>query len=498
MHRLLVRKPDTVILLLAAYFCLEFVVRMLMPHSMRYDESQQAFFSQWLTLGYDSQPPLYNWLQTAFVSVFGLSLAIISVVKNLVLFLIYLTYYKLARLVLADKLFAVIATLSLLTIPQLFWEAQRDLTHTVAQMVTINLFLYGVIRTLKTPSWTGYLITGVALGLGMLSKYNFALLAAATVVAVFLHPQGRARIFDKRFVVTVLIALIIFLPHGLWLLHNFDLASGRTLGIMEQDAPKSHWAKLFQGPLEFFKLAIVICLPTAVVYALVFGKGMFASLKMSNEWTRFLATIFVAVAVLVLVLIFGIGMTAMRDRWLLPFLFLLPIYLCLKMEIAGLRGEDFAKRFVYIPIALMLLIPTALLTRVTVPGLFGTYEAYNVPYADFASQIVSTEGRTPGLVMTDDWLPAGNLKLQFPDVPVMSRFFGNLTLPYQWTAERPVLLVWLPKKGRDAMPPVLAEWVSTSLGPQYVNAVVRQADVGYINGKPGDTAHFAYAWIYPQ
>lgn len=251
MHRLLVRKPDAVILLLAAYFCLEFVVRMLMPHSMRYDESQQAFFSQWLTLGYDSQPPLYNWLQTAFVSVFGLSLAIISVVKNLVLFLIYVTYYKLARLVLADKLFAVIATLSLLTIPQLFWEAQRDLTHTVAQMVTINLFLYGVIRTLKTPSWTGYLITGVALGLGMLSKYNFALLAAATVVAVFLHPQGRVRIFDKRFLVTVLIALIIFLPHGLWLLHNFDLASGRTLGIMEQDAPKSHWAKLVQGPLEF-------------------------------------------------------------------------------------------------------------------------------------------------------------------------------------------------------------------------------------------------------
>lgn len=498
MHRLLIRKPDAVIWILAAYFCLEFIVRMLMPHSMRYDESQQAFFSQWLTLGYDSQPPLYNWVQTAFVSVFGLSLAIISIVKNLVLFLLYLSYYKLARLVLADKLFAVIATLSLLTIPQLFWEAQRDLTHTVAQMVTINLFLYGVIRTLKTPSWTGYLITGAALGLGMLSKYNFALLAAAAIVAVFLHPNGRARIFDKRFIVTVLIALIIFLPHGLWLLHNFDLASGRTLGIMEQDAPKSHWVKLVQGPLEFFKLTIVICLPTCIVYALVFGKGLLSNLRRSNEWTRFFAAIFLTVAVLVLALIFVIGMTSMRDRWLLPFLFLLPIYLCLKMEIAGLRAEDFAKRFVYIPLVVMLLIPTALLTRVTFPGLFGSYEAYNVPYADFVRQVVGTEGKQPGLVMTDDWLPAGNLRLQFPDVPVMSRFFGNLTEPYEWTAERPVLLVWLPKKGRDALPPILVEWVSTALGPEYVNTVVHQADVGYIHGKSGDTAHFAYAWIYPR
>jgi len=497
MHRLLIRKPDAVILLLAAYFCLEFVVRMLMPHSMRYDESQQAFFSQWLTLGYDSQPPLYNWLQTSVVSVFGLSLAAISIVKNLVLFLVYLTYYKLARLVLADKLFAVIATLSLLTIPQLFWEAQRDLTHTVAQMVTINLFLYGVIRTLKAPSWTGYLITGVALGLGMLSKYNFALLAAAAVVAVLLHPQGRARLFDKRFLVTALIALIIFLPHGLWLIHNLGLASGRTLGIMEQDAPRSEWAKLIQGPIEFAKLIIVICLPTLVVYGLVFGKSLFGNLRRANAWTRFFATIFIVIAVLILILILGIGMTAMRDRWLLPFLFLLPIYACLKMEIAGLRGEDFAKRFVYIPLVLMLLIPTALLIRTTLPGLFGSYEAYNVPYADFVRQIVATEGKRPGMVMTDDWLPAGNLRLQLPDVPVMSMFFANLTLPYHWDVDRPVLLVWLPKKGAEAMPPTLSNWVTTTLGPQYANTVIRQADVGYIHGKSGDTAHFAYAWIYP-
>lgn len=498
MHRLLIRKPDAVILLLAAYFCLEFVVRMLMPHSMRYDESQQAFFSQWLTVGYDSQPPLYNWVQTTFVSVFGLSLAIISIVKNLVLFLVYLSYYRLARLVLTDKLFAVIATLSLLTIPQLFWEAQRDLTHTVAQMLTINLFLYGVIRTLKSPSWTSYLITGVALGLGMLSKYNFALLAAATIVAVWLHPMGRARLFDKRFVVTVLIALIVFLPHGLWLIHNLGLASGRTLGIMEQDAPKSAWAKLIQGPIEFLKLTIVICLPTLAVYGLVFGKGIFGNLRRSNEWTRFLATIFIVIAILILVLILGIGMTAMRDRWLLPFLFLLPIYLCLKMEIAGLKAEDFARRFVYIPLAMMLLIPTALLTRVTVPKLFGSYEAYNVPYADFVNQIVTAEGKRPGLVMTDDWLPAGNLRLQLPDVPVISMFFANLSLPYEWGADRPILLAWLPKNRSDVMPPTLVDWVSTSLGPQYANAVVRQADVGYIHGKSGDMAHFAYAWIYPR
>jgi 4-amino-4-deoxy-L-arabinose transferase-like glycosyltransferase len=465
---------------------------------MRYDESQQAFFSQWLTLGYDSQPPLYNWVQTSVVSVFGLSLATISIVKNIVLFLVYLTYYRLSRLVLKDGFLAVIATLSLLTIPQLFWEAQRDLTHTVAQMLMINLFLIGIIRTLKAPSLSSYVLTGVALGLGMLSKYNFALLAAAAAVAVWLHPMGRARLFDRRFIATSVIALLIFLPHGLWLIHHFDLASGRTLGIMEQDAPSGRWAKLVQGPVEFVKLTVVICLPTLVVWALVFRRDLVDNLKRSNEWTRFFATIFIVVGVAVLFLIFSIGMTALRDRWLLPFLFLLPLYLSLKLEIGGVSGERFAKRFIYVPLALMVLIPAVLLARVTIPKAFGSYEAYNVPYAGFVSEIVSAQGKRPGLVMTDDWLPAGNLRLQLPDVPVMSMFFSNLVKPFEWTSDRPVLVVWLPKKKGDAMPASLSGWINDRLGPQYADAAVSQADVGYIHGKPGDTAHFAYSWIYPR
>ncbi|TCR93123.1 glycosyltransferase family 39 protein [Rhizobium sp. BK376] len=498
MHKLLVRRPDAVILLIAGYFVLEFLTRMAMPHSMRYDESQQVFFSQWLTLGYDSQPPLYNWLQTLFISMFGLSLAAISIVKNIVLFLIYLTYYKLARLVLSDKVFAVIATLSLLTIPQFFWEAQRDLTHTVAQLLTINLFLYGIIRTLKAPSLTTYLFMGAALGLGMLSKYNFALLAAAALVAVWMHPQGRARLFDKRFLLTVVVAVLIFLPHGLWLVHNLGLASGRTLGIMEQDAPKDGIIKIIQGPLEFIELVAVICAPTLVFYSLVFGKTLFGNLRQTDEWTRFFETLLLVIGLLVLVLILGIGMTALRDRWLLPFLFLLPIYLCRKMEIAGVRGEDFAKRFVYIPLAMMLIIPTLLLTRVTFPGLFKSYEAYNVPYAAFMQQVVTEEGKKPGLVLTDDWLPAGNLRLQVPDVPVMSMFFSNLKIGYQWTADKPILLAWLPKKGADDMPATLTAWLHDTLGPDYAAPAVKQAQVPYIHGRDGDTYRFYYSWVYPK
>ncbi|NTG06650.1 glycosyltransferase family 39 protein [Rhizobium rhizogenes] len=498
MHRLLVRRPDVILLLLAGYFLLEFVVRLAMPHGMRYDESQQALFSQWLTLGYDSQPPLYNWVQALVVSIFGLSLTTISIVKNVVLFLVYFSYYKLAKEVLSDRVFAAIATLSLLTMPQLFWEAQRDLTHTVTQLLAINLFLYGAIRTLKAPSTGSYVLTGVALGIGMLSKYNFALLAAAATVAVLMHPQGRARILDKRFLLTPLISALIFLPHGLWLIHNLDIASGRTLGIMGQNAPKSAFTKLLKGPLEFVKLVVVIVAPTLLVYWLVFGKSFLGSLRQSNEWTRFFEVLFAVIAVLVLILIVAIGMTALRDRWLMPFLFLLPIYACLKMEVAGVRAADFGKRFFFVPLAMMLFVPVLLLICARFPLLFGSYEHYNSPYPTFVRQVVHAEGKKPGLMLTDNWLPAGNLHLQLPDVPTMSLFFGNLTADYVWTADRPILVVWQPRSDGTGMPAPLTTWLHDTLGPQYAAPEVKLADVQYMSGKPGDMMSFAYAWVYPK
>jgi len=498
MHRFLVRRPDAIIPLLAGYFIIEFLVRLAIPHGMRFDESQQALFSQWLTLGYDSQPPLYNWVQAVVVSVFGLSLTAISAVKNIFLFLVYLSYYRLAREVLTDKVFAAIATLSLLTIPQFFWEAQRDLTHTVAQLVTINLFLCGAIRTLKAPSLGSYAFTGLALGLGMLSKYNFALLAAGALVAVLMHPQGRARVFDKRFLLTILISLVIFLPHGIWLIHNFDLASGRTLGIMAEEAPEGAFAKFVKGPLKFLKLIIIIGAPTLIVYALVFGKSLLKNFGRSNEWTRFFEILFAVIAIIVLILIVTIGMTDLRDRWLLPFLFLLPIYLCLKMEVAGITAADFGKRFFYVPLVMMVVIPALLLTRTIFPMLFGAYDHYNTPYPAFVRQILASEGKQPGLMLTNGWLPAGNLHLQLPDVPAMSLFFPNLKADYQWSANKPILIVWRPGKDNGVMPRELSNWLRDTLGSQYATPDIKLTDVQYIHGKPGDMASFAYAWVYPK
>jgi 4-amino-4-deoxy-L-arabinose transferase-like glycosyltransferase len=498
MRNLLARKPDTVVLLLAAYFVISFVVRLLVPNGLRVDESQQAFFSQWLVAGYDTQPPLYNWFQAMIVSVFGLSIATIAAAKNLVLFLVFLSYYKLAKLVLDDRVFAAIATLSLFTIPQVFWQAQRDLTHTVAQMLMINLLLYSVIKTLKTPSLFSYVMIGVTLGLGMLTKYNFTLVVSAALIAVFLHPDGLKRLLDRRFLLSLAIAVLLFLPHGLWLLDNFSLAATRTLYTMAQEAPTGTFAKLIKGPTEFFGQVLVIMAPLVAVYAIIFGKSFLRNLRPTTVWAHFFDTVFLAIGLQVLLLVFAIGITSMRDRWVLPFLFLMPIAFCLKMQARGIRAEVFARRFLIVPLAVMVIVPSLVLVRAQMPTLFGRPEAYNAPYAEFVGKIVAEEGKRPGLVLTDGWVASGNLQLQLPGIPTICTFFGNLTIDYDWTAEKPILVVWLPAKEGTTLPAELVEWIQQNLGAQYLAMTTKNTSIGYIGGRPEDQRLFGYAWIYPR
>ncbi len=79
-------------------------------------------------------------------------------VKNLLLFSSYVLYGLTARLILRDKALVAITTLGLLTIPQMAFEMQRDLTHTVAVFFSASIFFYGFIRSLKQPSLASYLI----------------------------------------------------------------------------------------------------------------------------------------------------------------------------------------------------------------------------------------------------------------------------------------------------------------------------------------------------
>lgn len=475
------RIAPTILWVFAIYYTLQIIVRMALPDGLRIDEAQQVFFSQWFVAGYNAQPPLYNWLQQLTFAIVGDYLVGLAVLKSVVLFAILASYYALARMLLKTPAYAVLATLGLFIIPQMFWQAQRDLTHTTATMLLLNLLLMAALLVLRTPSLWAYVLLGASVGLGMLTKYNFALFLPALAVSVWLHPEGRRRIFDWRLLPAILVAALIILPHALWFVGNIQAASSVTLARMGEEAAAT--SRAWQIGLGLFNLAastVLMALPVVILFALAFAKEGFGQARASSVESRFVGVFLATILIVLAVMIFATTFTTFRDRWMLPLLQMLPIYFALQLENRGVDPLEPLRRVVPGILVFVALLPIATFAA----GYFSASH-YQQPYAAFRAELEKVEGTDPALIVTTDWLVAGNAKLQWPDVPVMTTQFPDLEPAGIGSHTRPVVLLW---RGKATEPPKgLSNWAKSRLGESLDLGPVKNVTLPY-DGPMNETA----------
>ena len=494
----LAARPGSLYLLLAAYFTVNLLLRLAGPASLELDEGQQLYFAQWLLVGYDSQPPFYNWLQYWFVQFFGSSVLAVSLLKNLMLFLSYLLFGLTAQMVLRDRVLAVIATLGLITVPQVGYEAQRDLTHTVGVLFAACMFAFFFVRTLLRPTALSYALTGAAAAIGVLSKYNFIVLPVIAAMALLPDRQWRARLFDLRVLLAVAVAALIVAPHALWFLDHVHEATGRTVLKLTLGADGGRFDQIGQGFLSLVGAIAAFALPTLLAFAVAFGPALLRSWKSESPWTRLLGRMFVmSFVVLLLLVVFG-GASYIKDRWLVPLLFLLPIYLGAKLEASGETVAGASRRFGAIVVAVMVIVPSVLFFRPMVHGAIGDYGKQNVPYGPAVDAILASGKDRPSIVLAIDHQLAGNLRLHAPDIPVVIPGYGNLSKPFAFDATHPVLAVW--RRNGKAAPKLsagMSAWLDENAGTAGKAPDAQDAALPYHYGRAGDVYHFSYAWIYP-
>ncbi|HVK91715.1 MAG TPA: hypothetical protein VM468_10010, partial [Mycoplana sp.] len=106
----------------------------------------------------------------------------------------------------------------------------------------------------------------------------------------------------------------------------------------------------------------------------------------------------------------------------------------------------------------------------------------------------------PAAILTTDTHLAGNLRLQFPGVPVVAETYSEVAPHPAWDPRAPLLLVWRNKEGSEpAVPAGLAAFAAS-----FVSSTKPSAPTVHIVALPyhyGDAeAHysFGYAWLYPQ
>ena len=455
------RALRTLVAGLGLYFLAHVFIRVMTSPALEMDEAEQVFLTQWFLLGYSPnpphnlQPPLYTWVQLAFFKTFGVGIFALSLLKNLLLFLTFVFAYLTTRLLTGNVRLAVLAALSLFLFPQIAWESQRDLTNSVMAMTLGAASLLGALYLSRTRTTSSYVLFGVLLGLGALSKYTFLIFAGALLLALLLTPDMRAMVLDRRILITLGVSVLVTLPHLLWWSSHVQVSP-----LLFSKYPQPIDTTRLEAVGAYLRaIASFLALP-CLTLVLLFPTG-FRPSRWVGETGGFLdrmlvlvVAIFGAIAVL---LAFG----RVNQRWLQPILWFFPItfFAHLPLEAVSDRAWRWCVRGAVAVAAIIFLtsagrvVGLSLIDRYTpfaemADHRFFRYSArLNYPFEAIAEE-VRKRGFNKGVIVAENGSMAGNMRLQFPD----SLALVPLRMPVDVRDEvigKPVVAIWDASQGEQ-------------------------------------------------
>jgi 4-amino-4-deoxy-L-arabinose transferase-like glycosyltransferase len=470
-------------LLLVGYLVLHLALRLAISRTLQHDEAEQPIFAQSLAVGYSGQPPLYTWLVWLLAQVFGMNLLTLALVKTSVLAAVYGFLFLAGRRLLDDRR-AALGVASLLLVPLFAWEFVRDYTHTPLACALSAATLYALLRLQEGGRCFDYSLLGLLLGLGMLSKYNYALFALPLLLAALSLPSFRPRLLSPWVLLTVAVAALVMLPHLLWLVEHGAQVRGFLAGRAAVGRTGHYLAGVLVGTGSLLWNLFLYLTPLWLVYLLLFPQGFsWRSNTATDSPPPLLSRFLVAALVVRSLPIFLFGVTRFFIHWLDPMLLLFPLWFFGRVP---LRSRKPLQRF-----GLVLGLAAAVVLGARVSHAWLGWEASKHADRDRLMEAQAQElidaGFDRGTVITESHVIGGNLLLHLPQVEVCCVKYPAQPLSAkvrEGTDAAPFLccLVW-DATYFDDPPMPLTQFLSEQLG-RSMNNVVRTGFVGTPTKQP--------------
>lgn len=229
---------DPVIGGLVAFFVAHMLIRLFGTTNFTVDDTEAAVHVQVFQLYYSLRnPPLFNWLFYGLIEVFGLNVFTIQLLKTVLLIGAGIFLYVTLRPAFRHRAALHAAIASYGATAFYGWDIFQQFSHTVTLIFAMALTLWALMRIVRMGRTIDYAFLGLGLGLGILSKYLFALYFIALLIAALRRPAYRPAILSGRMLLTLLVGLLTVLPLiiGLWADRDalFGTLGGRVAGGAE-------------------------------------------------------------------------------------------------------------------------------------------------------------------------------------------------------------------------------------------------------------------------
>jgi hypothetical protein len=458
----------------AAYCLFVLVLKWFGFSATVFDHAKEVYHAQELRWVYDAaNPPLYTWLLYGFQEVFGIRLATVIFLNTLLLFLIFLSSFVLARRVLGAVMPAALAAWSLMLVGQ-YHKFLYTMSHSLVAAIFCPLLLWLMVRIANERRLGDYIALGVVLGLGLLSKFLFLAAVVTAVIAAFFVRPARRGLLDLRSVVTIAIASAIFLPfviNGQQQWSRFTTVLWARAGT---DQALDFFTSLGNGiwslstSIGEYGLAVAVVAGLAILWARQGPSGDAVAETSRSDELRFVGYMVLASAALVLAAILVVGVTIIKARFVHIFLFPLPI-LAVALVARGGSGALALRRY---GVLLGLVSAGILAVRVVNSSPVCLNRCQDLVPFDRLAKGLSAAGFERGTIFAHGVRLGGNLFLQFPQSRVDVAVDPFVPAPPPAGRRGQCLIVWEQGHvGEGGLPMPLIE--AAGIPPARARAAVR-------------------------
>ncbi|MCC7260012.1 MAG: glycosyltransferase family 39 protein [Alphaproteobacteria bacterium] len=236
------------------------------------DEAQYWTWAQALDWGYYSKPPMVAWAIAATTSLCGDGEFCVKLASPLAYFVTSLVIYLTGKELFSARV-AFFSAIVFATLPAVTLSSTLISTDPFLLLFWAVAF-YAFLKAIRTNAWHWWLACGAACGLGLLSKYNFAIFAPSALLFMATSPQYRPQLKSMKPYAAALLAGLFYLPNFLWNLDNGFVSYLHTRDNANLSGPLFHPEEM----LNFVGAQFLVFGP------LLFGTLLWVTARIRELW----------------------------------------------------------------------------------------------------------------------------------------------------------------------------------------------------------------------
>ena len=266
-----------------------------------------------LAWGFNKHPPLSALAVEIFYTIFGSNDWAYYFLSQIFVIISFVYVWKFSNEIFEDKIYSLLSLLVLSGI-YFFNFTTPEFNVNISQLPFWALTVYYFWKSINSNKKIYWILFAIFSALGFLSKYLFVYILTALFIYFVTNLKKYKKLIPNYFL-SILISLIILIPHFYWLYENDYVTI--FYGLNRSAPNEVFLIDHFKNPLIFLIKQIIILIPFLIMISMLLKKLKF-KIDLKNKKNLFLISVSIIPILLVLITSVITG-AEIRTMWMTPF-----------------------------------------------------------------------------------------------------------------------------------------------------------------------------------